>query len=39
LYPKEHFKILYNFYEKKKYLQYKRLKALLDLDDERNSES
>jgi len=39
LYPKDHFKILYNFYEKKKYLQYKRLKAVLDLDESKTSGS
>ncbi len=29
--------MVYNFYEKKKYLQYKRLKAVLDLDDGKDS--
>lgn len=37
VFGKEHFRILYGFYEKKKYLQYKKLKAVLDLDDGRNS--
>ncbi len=29
--------MVYNFYENKKYLQYKKLKAVLDLDDGNDS--